>query len=952
MQFCYLRSLIKSLGLSIVLAMVGMGSVFAEDPDHREFEATLHVPFRGEAVSSAHTMGSSEARVFTLSFEYPTVERTQVVAWRLELVDLDGKILNRWHGTENLLAHAVTVQVPWSGLINGAALPAGQYRVRMLANANDATAIANKLGNQRAIEFSGRQNSVNRGAMVDDILSDADNTEVVDQTWSIRVGNPAMPAMPEFVALPTLRNTSAEMNNLSSANSTKRVEKAQLQSQAATSALPYTVYYGNLHSQTNHSDGGGNVSSCTGAQAPQAGPFGPSDAYLFASNQGLDFLMTSEHNHLFDGSTSTNASANPVAVKALYQSGITAMNNFNGANPNFLALYGMEWGVISNGGHLNIFNSDELLGWESNSSGQLLADTLTPKGDYAGLYTLMNQRGLVGQFNHPATTAQFNANGVDLGYTADGDAVMALCEVLNTSAFSSNTTETETSRSTYESACQKFLEAGYHVAFTTDQDNHCANWGASYTNRTGVLLANGTTLNRTNFVNALKARRVFASMDKNSQLILTANGRLMGERFSNAGPVTLVTNFANSAGRTVASVQVLEGVPGRNGTVTTLSNTASTTITPSIGEHFYYAKVTQDDGKILWSAPVWITQSNGTGDTTPPSVSASEAGSSGTITLSASASDNVGVTNVEFYVDGTLKGSKATSPYSITLDSTTLTNSAHSLIAKAFDAANNSASSAAVSFSVSNVVSDTTPPTVSASEAGSSGIVTLSASASDNVGVTNVEFYVDGALKGSKATAPYSITLDSTTLTNGTHSLVAKAFDAANNSASSAAISFSVSNIIVTSKELMVNGGFESGTTGWTGTTGDIGTFTGEAAFQGTKNAWMGGNGSAITETLAQTITIPAASTSAILSFYLHIDTAESGSTVYDKLQVQVRNTSGTVLKTLATYSNVNAATGYQQRTFDLTAYKGQTVQIYFTETEDASLQTSFVLDNVSLISK
>ena len=70
MQFCYLRRLMRSLGLSVVLAawaMLGMGSVFAEDPDHREFEATLHVPFRGETVSStrasAHTTGSSEARV-------------------------------------------------------------------------------------------------------------------------------------------------------------------------------------------------------------------------------------------------------------------------------------------------------------------------------------------------------------------------------------------------------------------------------------------------------------------------------------------------------------------------------------------------------------------------------------------------------------------------------------------------------------------------------------------------------------------------------------------------------------------------------------------------------------------------------------------------------------------------------------------------------------------------
>ncbi len=156
----------------------------------------------------------------------------------------------------------------------------------------------------------------------------------------------------------------------------------------------------------------------------------------------------------------------------------------------------------------------------------------------------------------------------------------------------------------------------------------------------------------------------------------------------------------------------------------------------------------------------------------------------------------------------------------------------------------------------------------------------------------------------------------------------------------------------VTSTELIVNGGFETGTTGWTGNTGDIGTFTGEAAFQGTRNAWMGGNGSAITETLGQTVTIPSTATSASLSFYLHIDTNESGATAFDKLLVQVRNTSGTVLKTLATYSNVNAAAGYQQRTFDLSAYKGQTIQIFFSETEDSSLQTSFVLDNVSLITK
>ena len=244
-------------------------------------------------------------------------------------------------------------------------------------------------------------------------------------------------------------------------------------------------------------------------------------------------------------------------------------------------MYGLEWGVINNGGHMNIFNTPELLGWEYNGSGQLIADTLTAKGDYAGLYTLMRQRGWVGQFNHPAATGQFLVNGVPFGYTADGDQAMAMCEVLNTSAFSTNTTETETSRSTYEGACKKALEAGYHVAFTTDQDNHCANWGASYTNRTGVLIPNGTALTQASFIDALKARRVFATMDKGSQLVLTANGHIMGERFTNSGSLNLVANFASSAGKAVSTVLMYEGVPGRNGTVTQLSTTANTTITPA-----------------------------------------------------------------------------------------------------------------------------------------------------------------------------------------------------------------------------------------------------------------------------------------------------------------------------------------------------------------------------------
>jgi hypothetical protein len=244
---------------------------------------------------------------------------------------------------------------------------------------------------------------------------------------------------------------------------------------------------------------------------------------------------------------------------------------------------------------------------------------------------------------------------------------------------------------------------------------------------------------------------------------------------------------------------------------------------------------------------------------------------------------------------------------------------------------------------------DTTPPTVSASEAGSSGTITLSATASDNVGVSKVEFYVDGTLKATDTTSPYSATLDSTTLANGSHSLVAKAYDAANNIGTSGTVTFSISNG-TTATELIVNGGFESGTSPWTASSGVITNASGESAHAGAYFAWLDGYGSATTDTLVQTVSIPSTITTATLTFWLHIDTAETTTTsAYDTLTVQLQNGSGTVLATLATYSNLNKNTGYAQKSFDVSAYKGQSVKVYFKGVEDASLQTSFVIDDVSL---
>jgi len=112
----------------------------------------------------------------------------------------------------------------------------------------------------------------------------------------------------------------------------------------------------------------------------------------------------------------------------------------------------------------------------------------------------------------------------------------------------------------------------------------------------------------------------------------------------------------------------------------------------------------------------------------------------------------------------------------------------------------------------------------------------------------------------------------------------------------------------------------------------------------------MDGYGSTHTDTLMQQVAIPASITTATLSFWLHIDTAETTTTqANDVIQVQIRNSSGTVLATLATFSNLNHNTGYTQVSYDVSAYKGQTIQVFLTATENASLQTSFVVDDFAL---
>src|SRR5689334_3305990 len=149
--------------------------------------------------------------------------------------------------------------------------------------------------------------------------------------------------------------------------------------------------------------------------------------------------------------------------------------------------------------------------------------------------------------------------------------------------------------------------------------------------------------------------------------------------------------------------------------------------------------------------------------------------------------------------------------------------------------------------------------------------------------------------------------------------------------------------------ELLLNRGFESGAVNWTATAGVITNSTGQTPRSGSFYAWLDGYGTTHTDSLFQQIAVPSSATTVTLSFWLKINTAETTTvTPFDTLQVQIRNSSNTVLSTLATYSNLNKSTGYVLKTFDISSFRGQTIRIYFLGNEDSSLQTSFVIDDTS----
>jgi phosphatidylserine/phosphatidylglycerophosphate/cardiolipin synthase-like enzyme len=391
------------------------------------------------------------------------------------------------------------------------------------------------------------------------------------------------------------------------------------------------------------------------------------------------------------------------------------------------------------------------------------------------------------------------------------------------------------------------------------------------------------------------------------------------------------------------------------------STTGQISGTPTTaGSYTTVVTATDTAGQAASAAFNWKISGGTTGDTVTVANPGSQTGKVGTsASLQISASDSASGQTLTYSASGLPAGLSISSSTGLISGTPTASGSA-SVTVTATDSTGASGSTSFTWTVSATTGGNTVTVTNPGSETGTVGTsASLQISASDSASGQTLTYSASGLPAGLSINSSTGL-ISGTPTTAGSDAVTVTATDTTG-AAGSVSFTWTISSGSgggCSSAQLLGNPGFENGSTSpspWTVTSTHspddvINDSSTEPAHSGTWDAWLDGWGAATTDTVAQTVTIPSTCTSAAFSFYLHINTAEtSKTTAYDTLKVQVLNSSGTVLATLATFSNVNANTGYTQESYSLASYAGQSVTLKFTGTEDKELQTSFVLDDTAL---
>ncbi|MDD6245731.1 MAG: S-layer homology domain-containing protein [Firmicutes bacterium] len=355
-------------------------------------------------------------------------------------------------------------------------------------------------------------------------------------------------------------------------------------------------YFGQLHSHTQYSDGAGSLESAL------------SYVKNLPDTANVDFVAFTDHSNYFDSTSAANpegalydmslASASSQQTWKSYKDAVAAFNAENAGSMVAMAGFEMTW---SGGpGHINTFNTPGIV--SRNNS------TLNNKTKDAGLqayYKLLSQpegANALSQFNHPGTTF---GNFIDFGYwDAVIDTRMYMVEVGNG--------EGQIGAGGYYPSYEQYimaLDKGWHVAPTNNQDNHKGRWGNANDARDVVLTDDFT---EDGIYEAIRNRRMYATEDKNLELDYTVNGNMMGSIIDVPEKLSFEVSF-NDPDRT-DSIAKVELVANSGKVAYTWDNAAdlakgSVSVTLDPEYTYYFVRVTEGDGDLAVTAPVWVGES-------------------------------------------------------------------------------------------------------------------------------------------------------------------------------------------------------------------------------------------------------------------------------------------------------------------------------------------------------
>ena len=356
----------------------------------------------------------------------------------------------------------------------------------------------------------------------------------------------------------------------------------------------YQLYFGQLHSHTQYSDGAGSL-----------------DAALdyvknLPESANVQFVAFTDHSNYFDTTGAANpegalydmslASASSQETWNSYRSSVAAFNEANAGS--LVALAGFEMTWSGGPGHINTFNTPGIV--SRNNS------TLNNKTDYAGMrayYALLSQQegaDSLSQFNHPGNT--FGTFGDFAFWDPVIDSRMYMVEAGNG--------EGQIGAGGYYPSYEYYtmaLDKGWHLAPTNNQDNHKGRWGNANDARDVILTDD---FSEEGIYDALRAMRMYATEDKNLEIGYTVNGMLLGSSLTEV-PEKLnihVTVNDPDASDTITKVEVIvnSGKTAYTWDDPAVLATGDLSVTLDPDYSYYYIRVTQGDGDLAVTAPVWV----------------------------------------------------------------------------------------------------------------------------------------------------------------------------------------------------------------------------------------------------------------------------------------------------------------------------------------------------------